>query len=137
MAKVIGSVYWHVGNSGVTFKVIDEGYGPTLEIESSAFGNLVQKSKFYTDIKSLDALIRLLEQAKTKTYSEPYCCPASIPNEDYEDIIEHEVFANKLNKIASLLIGSKVNLINDLKELKAKANFQERVVKFANKIIEE
>jgi hypothetical protein len=84
MANELGKVYWHVGNSGVTFEIVDEGLGPTLIVSTSSFGNLVNEQKFYTDIKSLDALRMLLEKAvEHEGWSKMYVVPAKIHDSDY------------------------------------------------------
>jgi hypothetical protein len=79
MPHEIGKTYWHVGNSGVTFKVIDEGFGPTFVIESGAFGNLDNTQKYFTDKPSLVALRDVLNEAIAyDDYSKEYVEPASV-----------------------------------------------------------
>jgi len=69
---VHGQCYFHVSNSGVTFKLIDEGRGPTLIISSQAFGNLVNEAKFYLAPDGLEFLAKFFRQMSTKDYTKPY-----------------------------------------------------------------
>ncbi len=70
----IGEVYWHIGNSGVKFRVIDEGFGPTIEINTNAFSNIDQTLKIMTSAGSLQSLIDLLTKARDhQGYSKTYC----------------------------------------------------------------
>lgn len=91
MSKEIASVYFHINNGGVTFKVLDEGWGPTIEVSSSHFGNNVSSQKVHITKQGLHALARLFEHAADKSYSEPYCCAADSPTGKpffvFEDII--------------------------------------------------
>lgn len=76
--KKQGSVYWHVGNSGVTFEVVDEGHGPTLVVRSGAFGNLKSTFEARTDEYSMRLLGLMLLNAASRRYSEIYCHPAHV-----------------------------------------------------------
>ena len=93
----IGKVYLQLGNSGATFSVDDEGYGPTLNVSTSSFGNLVNEQKIYTDLKSLEALKALLEKALLHDgWSKGYVHSADVSDEDYENIIS-DVMRKKIN----------------------------------------
>lgn len=70
--KKIGSVYLHISNSGVEFKVIDEGFGPTIVVESSALGNIQSSIKTFTDTYSLKQLGEMLIKASEQEYSKDY-----------------------------------------------------------------
>jgi hypothetical protein len=37
--KVIDQEYFHIGNGGVTFKIIDSSHGPEVRVEISTHGN--------------------------------------------------------------------------------------------------
>lgn len=77
--KKHGSVYLHVGNSGTTFKVIDEGYGPTVVVSTGAFGNINHEFKLYTTREGLAQLSELFGKAALEEgYSEPYCHAARV-----------------------------------------------------------
>ena len=81
--------YWHISNSGVTFSIIDD-FGPTLVIESSAFGNMTTTQKFHTDKKSLLYLRSVIDHALTKDFSKDYCEKAHV--QDYEKKPKTEIF---------------------------------------------
>ena len=71
--KEIDSMYFHVSNSGVTFTVQDSGYGPELQISSSAFGNLKLKYQVRLSPKGLKALGEMLVKSSEEDFSETYC----------------------------------------------------------------
>lgn len=70
------SMYCHVGNSGATFKMVDEGYGPTLIVKTSAFGNLQSTQKIFLDKNAVIALGGLFTEASNFKYSQNYCIAA-------------------------------------------------------------
>lgn len=72
-----GKVYLHVGNSGATIEVGDEGHGPTLQISTGAFGNLNHQLKIHTTKEGLLELAILFAKAADAMYSEPYCHAAA------------------------------------------------------------
>lgn len=70
----IGKVYFHISNSGVTFKVIDEGWGPTIEVTGSSFGNMQSSLKLHTDAESLKVLGKMfIDASEHQNFSEEYC----------------------------------------------------------------
>lgn len=71
--KKHGRLYLHVGNSGVTFEIVDEGHGPTVLIHWGSFGNLVSELKVMTDKDALTKLGNLFLDAALKEYSPVYC----------------------------------------------------------------
>lgn len=74
-------VYLHVGNSGVTFSVVDRGDGPEVKISSSAFGNLISEFAVKTDVQSLAELAKMFEKAANYDgYSRNYCQRAYLVN---------------------------------------------------------
>jgi len=79
--KSLGKVYMHVSNSGAVFEVIDEGYGPTLKVSSSAFGNLQHELRVHTDTQSLEILGQMLLEAAEQEFSPPYCILATAHQE--------------------------------------------------------
>lgn len=76
-----GQVYLHVSNSGAIFSVMDRGYGPSLEIESSAFGNIVHTFQIHTTKSGLADLRDMLTAALDHEFSEEYCHAAKGPSE--------------------------------------------------------
>jgi hypothetical protein len=79
MSKEISSAYLHIGNSGVTFSVIDEGFGPCILIKSSTFGNNVIEQRVQVTTNELKVLAKLFDYASNKEgYSEPYCHAARV-----------------------------------------------------------
>jgi len=89
--RVIGETYWHVGNSGVTFKIVDEGEGPTFVVESGSFANLKNQQKFYTDKESLNELKKIIDKALlVDNYSKQHHTPASVKFGDWEESNEDE-----------------------------------------------
>ena len=73
----VGSVYFHISNSGVTFRVVDEGLGPTIVVSGSSFGNMESSLKLHTDTDSLKKLGEMfLAAAKYDNFSDQYVCSA-------------------------------------------------------------
>lgn len=69
--KVIDKRHFYVSDSGVTFEVVDEGYGPTVTI--SSFGNLEHQFKVMLDRKCLLELGKMFTSASNEFYSKDYC----------------------------------------------------------------
>lgn len=80
--KELAEVYLHIGNSGATFKVVDEGKGPQLELTSSAFGNLENKFTLMTDTDGLKAIRDAIDQSLLHQFSEEYCHKARVLEEE-------------------------------------------------------
>ncbi len=76
--RIIGSVGMHISNSGASISIIDEGFGPTIEINTSAFGNIDTTTKIITDKQSLLALAKLFMKASDFEFSKDYCEKASV-----------------------------------------------------------
>ncbi|MBD3262630.1 MAG: hypothetical protein GF334_13335 [Candidatus Altiarchaeales archaeon] len=77
--KELSSAYLHIGNSGVTFSVLDTEFGPCIEVSSSSFGNAQAKIRTYTDAKSLEALgTAIIAASKQKFKGEEYCNKATL-----------------------------------------------------------
>jgi hypothetical protein len=74
----VEKVYLHVGNSGVTFQILDY-YGPTVSITSSSFGNLNQKFEFFTTKEGLKELRDAIDRSLQHEFSEDYCHAAEAP----------------------------------------------------------
>jgi hypothetical protein len=64
-------VYLHIGNGGVTFAVEDSEYGPKTA-----------HTEVFVTTEGLVQLAELFVEAARRTYSEPYCCAATAPNEN-------------------------------------------------------
>jgi len=78
--NVVATTYLHVGNSGLTVKVVDVGWGPTLVVESSSFGNLNNSTRTHTSVEGLRAIRDMLDRAiEHEGYSEEYCHAAKAP----------------------------------------------------------
>jgi hypothetical protein len=95
MAREIGSVYLHIGNSGVTIGVEDDGSGPMLHIQSSTFGNNVIDQRVHIDHDGLLALLRLFDYAiEYEGYSDTSCQAAEFrwgrPFHLFEDMIPEQ-----------------------------------------------
>lgn len=73
-----GEVYLHIGNSGFTFRLNDEGFGPSIHINAGAFGHTMGDMKIHTNRESLEALRDLIEDALTQEFSPTYCEPARV-----------------------------------------------------------
>ena len=70
----IEKTYFHIGNSGVTIKIIDDGFGPELCIKSGAFGNIENTFNVKLTPEDLIELTLMLASAAQKQcYSEVYC----------------------------------------------------------------
>ena len=81
---VVGEVYCHIGNSGATFSVEDEGFGPTLRVETSAFGNIRQSNRIYLDKRAIRKLRELLQKAEDfSDYTEEYCHAAALDSYNF------------------------------------------------------
>lgn len=76
--KQKGSVYFHICNSGITFTVQDEGWGPTIVVSGGSFGNMQSSLKLHVDTDGLRKLGQMFLQAADGTYSEEYCNKAEV-----------------------------------------------------------
>ena len=75
----IGSVYLHLSNSGISFSVVDEGWGPTIKVSQSTFGNLSSEMAVHTDTESLRQIGEMfLAAAQYPEYTEEYCNSAVV-----------------------------------------------------------
>lgn len=90
--KELGKVYLHVSDSGATFSVVDEGYGPTVKVRTSSFGNLEQVLKVHADKASLIALGKMFSAAaQYEGFTENYCNnarPSSVVIDGVEKIVK-------------------------------------------------
>jgi hypothetical protein len=79
---VVGEVYAHIGNGGVTFAVHDEGrFGPKIQIRSRHFGNNEITQDLLTTPQVLEELGKLFTQAAAHTYQGVYVHAASLIGE--------------------------------------------------------
>ena len=70
----LGHVYLHVSNGGISFSVVDEGYGPTVKIDSHTFGNIDQTIRVHANVESLQVLGEMFTAAaQYKDYNKNYC----------------------------------------------------------------
>lgn len=87
----IGKVYFHICNSGVSFQVVDEGFGPTIIVSGHSFGNMDSSLKLHTDMDSLKILGEMfLAASKHKGFSEEYCHSASARPPEHHSTNESE-----------------------------------------------
>jgi len=70
--REIGSVYLHISNSGVTFKIVDKGFGPTIVVYSSSFCNAINELQVITHKEALAALGELFTECSKEEYSKEY-----------------------------------------------------------------
>lgn len=71
--KVIEEQYLHIGNSGATFTVIDDGYGPTIKVSSSSFGNMSNEFRLHVKKSNLVELGKMFLAASGYAFSKEYC----------------------------------------------------------------
>lgn len=72
-------LYFHIGNSGVTFRVEDNGRGPELVVSGSVFGHQMLRSQMFTTTSGLAALGHFLVEQSRREFSAPYCNVAEEP----------------------------------------------------------
>lgn len=83
MDKIHGEIYLHVGNSGATFRVGDNEYGPVIEVFTSSHGNLRNTLEVMTDRESLVALGNMILEAAENVSGTRYVCPATMLDGEY------------------------------------------------------
>ncbi len=76
--RVKGSVYLHVNNGGITFSVIDEGFGPTIYIDQNQFGAITTEQKVHTTTDALRSIGELFIEASKGDFSDLYCEAAKL-----------------------------------------------------------
>jgi hypothetical protein len=87
----LGYVYLHVGNSGISFSVVDEGFGPTIKIHSSTFGNVDQTIRVHANVESLQVLGEMFTAAaQYKNFNENYCNNAYVSSAEIYQEEEEE-----------------------------------------------
>lgn len=86
---VPNSVYFHISNSGVTFSVKDDGFGPTLHVEAGAFGHKLAHTQVSMTVDGLALLGRWLTEQSKRTFSEQYCHAAEPYGEEVKELLEH------------------------------------------------
>ena len=75
---VIPAVYLHVSNGGISFAITNE-FGPTIDIDSAMFSNVLSRVKTHTDVAALKAIGHMFLDAAEHKFDEPYCCAATMP----------------------------------------------------------
>lgn len=87
-----GSVDLSGGNYGVSFSVVDAGYGPTVRVGSSAFGNAVLEFSTHTTPSNLEKIGQMFLKAAKGQYTPAYVYAATV----YEsDNVIHTVAENQ------------------------------------------
>jgi hypothetical protein len=77
--QVRNGLYFHVGNSGFTFAVLDNGMGPEVEVSGSAFGHRMLHAQMLTTKEGLEALGRFFLEQSQRDFSAPYCHATEAP----------------------------------------------------------
>lgn len=72
--KVIAEQHLRISNGGVTFSVGDAGFGPTIRISSSNFGNVCNELTIYVQKDNLVELGKMFALAADSEFSPDYCC---------------------------------------------------------------
>lgn len=72
-------LYFHIGNSGFTFRVEDNGQGPELVVSGSVFGHRMLHTQMFTTASGLAALGSFLVEQSKREFSAPYCHVAEEP----------------------------------------------------------
>lgn len=70
---LIGGIYLHVSNGGITFSVIDEGFGPTIYIDQNQFGSIWTEQRVHTTTDALRSIGEMFIEASKEDFSEVYC----------------------------------------------------------------
>jgi hypothetical protein len=80
--KVIDQEYFHIGNGGVTFKIIDSSHGPEVRVEISTHGN-TSEIRSYFSAEDLLKISKLFKNASEFQFSkDTYCCAARSLKDD-------------------------------------------------------
>jgi hypothetical protein len=85
----VGDVYLHVSNSGISFGIVDEGFGPTIKIHTSAFGNISQFISVHVDREALQKLSELFAKAANEDYTDEYCHAARLHRWNFGDGVQY------------------------------------------------
>lgn len=72
-AVVMGDIHLHVNNGGITFGVIDEGFGPTIFIHQSHMGAIHTEQRVHTTKDMLRSVGEMFLAASNEDFSEDYC----------------------------------------------------------------
>lgn len=92
----LGHVYFHIGNGGTTFKVVDDGCGPKVVVSGSHFGIATHRAEICIDQARLALLGELFSQAakyKRFTKGDPHLGKA-----ERAEIFVSEDFLAKMSK---------------------------------------
>lgn len=71
-SNVIAGIHLSMGDSGFGISVRDEGHGPTIVFNSSAWGNIVQQMKIHTTQNTLTKIGNMFLDAALHSYSPEY-----------------------------------------------------------------
>lgn len=78
MSREVASVYFHIGNGGVSFSVTDEGMGPVVHVKASHFGHETAHTQVAVNPEDLAVLASVFDYASVhEGYSETYCMAAN------------------------------------------------------------
>ncbi len=73
-----GEVHLHVNNGGISFGVVDEGFGPTILVNQNHFGAIDTEQRVHTTKDMLRQVGEMFIKASKEEYSENYCFPAEV-----------------------------------------------------------
>lgn len=107
MSREIASAYFHIENGGTTFKVVDEGYGPTVVLASSHFGTNSVEHRLHVRPEDLKVLARMFDvAANDKRYSETYCVTAKADRRSCKPIGKYDDLLPPAEKMVSCCGGA-------------------------------
>lgn len=72
-------LYFHIGNSGFSVSIEDNGNGPEFIFEGGAFGHQMVRSQMLTTREGLRALGTFLVEQSAREFSAPYCHATEMP----------------------------------------------------------
>lgn len=67
--KTIAELYAHIGNSGYTFKVVDNGNGSEFSVEYDSLGITSQKMNVLMDVNSMREVGKMLIEASKAKFT--------------------------------------------------------------------
>lgn len=128
--------YFHIGNSGVTFRLVDNGYGPKLQIESGAFGNIHVKQDILLAKDALHALADSMSDAVHFKFTEDYCHAAEPEGEMASEsggevesteetlVISPAIAEAYASTIQNMFVADFTEVVEDLERMRKNALFK-------------
>lgn len=81
-------LYFHIGNSGFSVSIEDNGNGPEFIFEGGAFGHQMVRSQMLTTKEGLRELGAFLVEQSAREFSAPYCHATEMPEPRRVDAAE-------------------------------------------------